>query len=186
LIYASILVVTTPSNVFGQSTPEPLSVRITSSVTEGVAPATFEFGTSISGGQGPYSINWDFGDGTTASGQANTQHTFEADGTYDVWVGVTDANNVVADDIVQVVVTPQQPDVQNPNAGDSNFQPFDPFAGTFPQPIADMFPLIVLAAIVVIGGIALGKSSKSRNRGRRLRIPPSAVVDIHTKGGTRE
>jgi hypothetical protein len=49
-----------------------------------------------------------------------------------------------------------------------------------------MLPLIVVASIVVIGGIALGKYSKNRNRGRRLRIPPSAVVDIYTKGGTRE
>jgi len=77
-------------------------------------------------------------------------------------------------------------DGEGTNAGGSNFQPFDPSAVTSPQPIAGMFPLIVLASIVVIGGIALGKYSKNRNRGRRIRIPPSAVVDIHTKGGTRE
>jgi HYR domain-containing protein len=70
---------------------------------------------------------------------------------------------------------------------DNSFQAQpDQVAGTLLEPIADMFPLIVLAAIVVIGGTALGKYSKNRNRGRRLRIPPSAVVDIHTKGGTRE
>jgi hypothetical protein len=176
-----------------QSTPQRLSVEIIpSGGTEGVAPATFGFGTSIIGGTGPYTYSWDFGDGTTASDQANTEHTFEADGTYDVWVGVTDVNNVQAYDIEQVVVTPQQstpeqPDVQDPNAGDSNFLPgFDLPEVTTTEPVVDIFPLIVIASIVVIGGIALGKYSKNRNRGRRLRISPSAVVDIHTKGGTRE
>jgi photosystem II reaction center protein PsbP len=75
---------------------------------------------------------------------------------------------------------------EGPNTGDSNFLPFSLPAVTSSESIADMFPLIVVAAIVVIGGIALGKYSKNRNRGRRIRIPPSAVVDIHTKGALKE
>jgi PKD domain len=199
-----------------QPTPQPLSVEINSNGVEGVAPATFDFGVSIAGGTEPYFYSWDFGDGSAGSDQPPVQHTFEEAGTYDVWVGVTDANNVEASSTVQVVVTPtptppqqptptppqqptptppqqptptppQQPDVQDPNAGDSSFLPgFDFPEVTTTEPVVDMFPLIVLAAIVVIGGIALGKYSKNRNRGRRLRISPSAVVDIHTKGGTRE
>jgi hypothetical protein len=73
------------------------------------------------------------------------------------------------------------------NTGDNNLQAQSgQVTGTSPVPIANMFPLIVVASIVVIGGIALAKYSKNRNRGRKIKIPPSAVVDIHTKGGTRE
>jgi hypothetical protein len=54
------------------------------------------------------------------------------------------------------------------------------------EPVADILPLIVVASIIVIGGIALGKYSKNRGRGRRIKIPPSAVVDIHTKGGRNQ
>jgi hypothetical protein len=63
---------------------------------------------------------------------------------------------------------------------------FNPPDLTSPEPVAAMLPLIVVASIVVIGGIALGKYSKNRGRGRRIRIPSSAVVDIHTKGGRNE
>jgi PKD domain len=176
-----------PGAATPQPIPQPLSVEIISNSVEGVAPATFEFGVTIAGGTEPYTISWDFGDGSAGSDQPTVQHTFEEAGTYDVRVGVTDANNGEASSTVQVVVTPQQSDVQDPNAGDSNFQPgFDFPEVTTTEPVVDIFPLIVLAAIVVIGGIALGKYSKNRNRGRRLRISPSAAVDIHTKGGTRE
>jgi hypothetical protein len=50
----------------------------------------------------------------------------------------------------------------------------------------NMFPLLVLGSIIiVIGGVAIGLHKVSQ-RGRRLKIPPSAEVEINTKGGMRE
>src|SRR5215207_657928 len=40
---------------------EPLTVEITSSDTEGVAPATFDFEANVTGGTVPYTYSWDFG-----------------------------------------------------------------------------------------------------------------------------
>src|SRR5215210_2617567 len=43
------------------SPAEPLTVEITSSDTQGVAPATFDFEANVTGGMEPYTIRWDFG-----------------------------------------------------------------------------------------------------------------------------
>jgi len=49
---------------------EPLAVEITSSDTEGVAPATFDFEANVTGGMEPYTIRWDFGDGDSDEEEA--------------------------------------------------------------------------------------------------------------------
>src|SRR5215211_1046876 len=50
-------------------TQQPLAVDITSGETEGgrvVAPATFEFEADVAGGTEPYTIRWNFGDGSSS------------------------------------------------------------------------------------------------------------------------
>lgn len=55
---------------------------------------------------------------------------------------------------------------------------------TSPVPLlADMYPLLLVTGIVILGGIGLGKYNRNRRSGRRIKISPSAVVDITTKGG---
>ena len=49
------------------------------------------------GGVEPYTWAWDFGDGATATEQ-NPQHAYSAEGTYDITLTVTDANNQTATD----------------------------------------------------------------------------------------
>jgi hypothetical protein len=49
-----------------------------------------------------------------------------------------------------------------------------------------MYPLLLVTGIVVLGGIGLGKYNRNRRNGRRIKIPPSEVVDITTKGGRGE
>src|SRR5215212_7160276 len=61
---------------------EPLAVEITSSDTEGVAPATFDFEANVTGGTVPYTYSWDFGDGSVVErGDDETvDHTFDVAG----------------------------------------------------------------------------------------------------------
>src|SRR5215204_1744786 len=72
---------------------EPLTVEITSSDAEGVAPATFEFEANVTGGTGPYTYRWDFGDGSVEidddEDDETVEHTFEEAGRYNVDAIVT-------------------------------------------------------------------------------------------------
>ena len=46
----------------------------------------------------------------------------------------------------------------------------------------NILPLLVLGAMIVVGGIAIWKYKMSRSN-RRIKIPPSALVEIKAKGG---
>jgi PKD repeat protein len=88
--------------------PPPLTLtQITSSGSEGIAPATFEFKANVTGGTGPYTYRWDFGDGSSRSRESNTQtilHTFEEAGRYNVRVTVIDSQNQIASDGIAITV----------------------------------------------------------------------------------
>ena len=80
----------------------PLNATIEVSVTEGEAPLTVSLKANISGGQEPYQISWEFGDGI-ASNDPKLNHTFAA-GTYTVTLRVSDSTTVV-EDTKQIVAT---------------------------------------------------------------------------------
>jgi PKD repeat protein len=104
-----------------QSTAEPLSVEITPGETEGIAPATFDFEADVSGGLEPYTIRWDFGDGSIGSQEEgeeqepdenddNTiEHTFDLAGIYNVRVSVTDSTGRTASDSISIIVDEPPP-----------------------------------------------------------------------------
>src|SRR5215212_6773049 len=80
-------------------TQQPLTVDISSSETEGgrvVAPATFEFEADVAGGTEPYTIRWNFGDGSSSEERSDDDetisHTFEEAGRYNVDAIVTDSS----------------------------------------------------------------------------------------------
>jgi hypothetical protein len=86
-------------------TPPPFVVEIISNGTEGEAPATFEFEANITGGTEPYAINWNFDDGIEESdAEGIAVHTFEEADIYNVTLIVTDSEEQIASDSVELEV----------------------------------------------------------------------------------
>jgi PKD repeat protein len=100
-------------------TAEPLTVEITSDDTEGIAPATFEFEAEISGGIEPYTISWDFGDGSSGGGSEEEEgegensetieHTYDISGVYNARVSVTDSTGRTAAGTILIIVDEPPP-----------------------------------------------------------------------------
>ncbi|MEQ8677991.1 MAG: PKD domain-containing protein, partial [Aggregatilineales bacterium] len=83
-------------------TLDPLQISFTTTES---SPLTVDFNATISGGDGNYTVAWDFGDGNVGNG-ITTQHPYAAGGTYTVNVTVTDtANSTPATASQQVTVT---------------------------------------------------------------------------------
>jgi PKD repeat protein len=87
----------------------PLTTVITSSDTEGVAPATFEFEADVAGGLEPYTISWDFGDGSSEENDDDVEHTFDVADTYNVDLTVTDSSGRTASDSMSITVEEPPP-----------------------------------------------------------------------------
>jgi PKD repeat protein len=85
--------------------PPPLSVVVTGGPTVGEAPFNATFSVSTSGGYGPYSPIWSFGDGGQQAGFLVT-HTFVSVGSYAVSVQVTDGAADSASGILNVTAMP--------------------------------------------------------------------------------
>src|SRR5829696_8621524 len=92
-----------------EESTELLTVGIISNGTEGVVPATFEFQANLTGGTGPYTISWDFGDGSEESDEQTVLHTFEEAGTYNVVVTGTDENGQEASDNLEITINEPPP-----------------------------------------------------------------------------
>src|SRR5215210_5958663 len=89
---------------------EPLTVEITSSDTEGVAPATFDFEANVTGGTVPYTYSWAFGDGSVESDDDESiDHTFDVAGTYNVDLTVTDSTGRTVSDSILITGEPAPP-----------------------------------------------------------------------------
>src|SRR5215203_3803400 len=101
---------------------EPLTVEITSSDTEGVAPATFDFEANVTGGTVPYTYSWDFGDGSVESDDDETiDHTFDVAGTYTVSATVTDSTGRTVSDSILITVEPAPPPVTEERMCDPSY-----------------------------------------------------------------
>jgi PKD repeat protein len=90
---------------------QPLTVEITSSDTEDVAPASFEFEADVTGGMEPHTISWDFDDGSGESDDDDEtpDHTFDQAGNYTVTATVTDSSGRTVSDSILITVEPPPP-----------------------------------------------------------------------------
>jgi PKD repeat protein len=68
----------------------PLSASATASPTTGNAPLAVNFTGSATGGTGPYTYSWNFGDGSTSTSQSPS-HTYSTSGNYTATLTVTDS-----------------------------------------------------------------------------------------------
>ena len=83
----------------------------------GNAGEPIQFYGFAEGGTTPYTWQWYFGDGATSTEQ-NPVHTYDANGSYEAMLTVTDANNETADDNAQVTIGSQQGEGFQCHAGD--------------------------------------------------------------------
>jgi hypothetical protein len=89
------------------TTTEPLTAEITSNYTaddDHVAPATFSFDANASGGTGPYTVNWNFGDDSEESDEQTVLHTFTEAGNYTVTLTATDSTGEAATDTLEITL----------------------------------------------------------------------------------
>ena len=88
----------------GSSPDDPLSVSIEASPLSGNAPLKVDFSVTISGGNSPYTFEWDFADGSTKSNEQNPSHTYHIAGNYTAQVSVTDADGENVSESTQIAV----------------------------------------------------------------------------------
>lgn len=96
-------------NVTIPAPPRPLAVQAADSVPAswGAGAAAVAFLADLSGGTGPYTIQWSFGDGTygASTNGSTIDHIYGAPGTYDPSVTVTDgAGHSIVEHLTPVVV----------------------------------------------------------------------------------
>lgn len=101
-------------NVTIPAPPKPLALQATDSVPTAWGPgaAAVAFLADFSGGTGPYTIQWSFGDGTYGASTNGTtiDHVYGAPGTYDPFVRVTDgAGHTIVEQLHPVVVPTPPP-----------------------------------------------------------------------------
>ncbi|MDP9015911.1 MAG: PKD domain-containing protein, partial [Thermoproteota archaeon] len=98
----------------GATQTAPPTVEIIASDTEDTAPATFEFEAEITGGMEPYTISWDFGDGSSIeeNDEEEVEHTFDEAGSYSVSLTVTDSRGQSASDSMEITL--EEPPIEEP------------------------------------------------------------------------
>jgi hypothetical protein len=93
-------------------TQQPLTVKIISNGTQGIAPATFEFQANATGGIEPYAISWNFRDDSEEERSDDSEeivlHTFDEASSYNVTLTITDTGDQTASDSIEILVEEEE------------------------------------------------------------------------------
>jgi hypothetical protein len=88
------------------TTPGGLAVSISVAPTSAAVGENLTLTASATGGTAPYTFDWNFGDGTTSSGNVNPAiHAYATSGEFQVSVQVTDSQNNTATGTATVTVS---------------------------------------------------------------------------------
>ena len=124
-----------------------LQISVTADPTAGPAPLRAGFSLLAAGGSPPYSVNWSFGDGLSASNETDPSHIYGLPGNYTATVTVSDtAGDQSYRSIPIEVLTAWQGQHQWSNVG--NGLPVEPSARSDAQVAYDPG----LAAVILFGG----------------------------------
>lgn len=91
----------------GDEILDELYVDLEAEPDEGAPPLTVKFTSTIEDGTPPFTYQWDFGDGTPASTEANPTHVYKAEGDFTVTLTVKDSKGQEGSEEVDVLVEPE-------------------------------------------------------------------------------
>lgn len=143
-------------------TPISLTLKLIATPQSGMAPLAVTLNSLVSGGQGPYIVNYNFGDGTSYQGQTLI-HTFNQAGTFNVTVTATDSNGTVREASIMIHVS------QPPS---NSFKNFTDYVGGLLIAVVEGIVEVAVVAVpiaLVVGLVIL----PFRNRFRTQKTPPT-------------
>ncbi|MDD2871425.1 MAG: PKD domain-containing protein [Candidatus Gracilibacteria bacterium] len=94
---------TNTNNINNTNTTNGMSISISSSKLTGSGPLSVDFSAIVSGGEGPYIYNWDFGDGNIGNTK-DVKNIFKLEGVYAVTLYITDKNGLTSNSSVIIIV----------------------------------------------------------------------------------
>jgi hypothetical protein len=171
---------------------DELVVRIISVSPEaGFAPATIQFGAEVEDSDGTgLTITWDFGNGSGSTGSLNVSSLYEAPGTYEVEVTVTDASGATGRAVTSVEIYRQAelrvsapvPGSRAVRTGDDLRVTFDLFndAGEVPVPFDIGVYLALEGSLSPTNPPGVAEIGELRASGGAFRI---GTINIESFGG---
>ncbi len=98
-------------NISAAESIPPLEAFVSASPSLGIAPLAVSFSGNASGGEGPYTYSWDFGDGSSSSLQ-NPSHTYTQSGNFTAILTVIDNQGSEESESTIVSVTAETAETQ--------------------------------------------------------------------------
>ncbi len=143
----------------------PLELKLSATPRTGMSPLSVTFDAIVTGGVGPYVVNYNFGDGTSSEGQ-QLIHTFTQAGTYNVTVSATDQNGSVT--LASVVIKVTSPPTT------SGFQAFGAtVVGLLSSVVEGIVEVaVVVLPIVFVGYLAVVPAYRRLSRNKPEGRPP--------------